>query len=111
MTDPSPQSNDNGRIIRFRPRGASRSGWRWPAQRRQTDETPVADLSQYERGSGEDDFSHRMKMNALGLLVATVLIAVGIWLAVSIADMRKNQDCVLQGRPNCAQLKIPPAEH
>ena len=30
-------------------------------------------------------------------------------LATSIAEMRRNQDCVLSGRRNCAQLNVPPA--
>jgi hypothetical protein len=51
-----------------------------------------------------------MTMNLLGLAITAILVAVGVWLAVSIAEMRKNQDCVLQGRPNCAKLNIPPAE-
>ena len=48
-----------------------------------------------------------MTMNALALVVTTVLVVVGVWLAVSIADMRKNQDCYLQGGRNCNQLADP----
>jgi hypothetical protein len=103
-------SKESGRVIRFRPRGASPSGWRWPQQRSRGGETPVDDLARYERTKGEDDYRHRMAMNALALLVTAVLVTVGIWLAVSIADMRKNQDCYLQGGRNCNQLAIPQAE-
>jgi hypothetical protein len=109
MPDQTSRSKDDGRIIRFRPRGASASGWRWPAPRSRR-ESPVADLTKYERDQGEDDYRHRMAMNALGLVVTTILIVIGIWLAVSIADMRKKQDCVLAGGRNCAQVLIPPAE-
>ena len=35
------------------------------------------------------------------------LTAVGIWLAVSIADLRKTQDCVLMGRRDCARIAVP----
>jgi hypothetical protein len=79
-------------------------------QRSQGAETPVDDLAKYERTKGEDDYRHRMTMNALALLITAVLVTVGIWLAISIADMRKNQDCYLQGRRNCNQLVIPQAE-
>jgi hypothetical protein len=103
-------SKDSGRVIRFRPRGASRSGWRWPLQRPGPGETPVADLAKYESTKGEDDYRHRMTMNALALVATTVLVVVGIWLAVSIADMRKKQDCYLQGGRNCNQLAIPQTE-
>ena len=49
-------------------------------------------------------------MNALALVTTSILVVVGIWLAVSIADMRKKQDCYLQGGRNCNQISIPQAE-
>ncbi len=107
MPDRSIQSKDDGRVIRFRPRGAAPSGWRWPLQRSHPGETPVADLTKYESSKGEDDYRHRMTMNALALVATTILIVSGIWLAVSIADMQKKQDCYLQGGRNCNQLAIP----
>jgi hypothetical protein len=107
MPDQSMPSKDSGRVIRFRPRGASPSGWRWPLQRAQPHETPVADLTKYERTNGDDDYRHRMTMNALALVVTSVLVVSGLWLAVSIADMRKKQDCFLQGGRNCNQIAIP----
>jgi hypothetical protein len=110
MPDPSPPSNDTGRVIRFRPRGASPSGWRWPLQRSRPGEPPVAGLGKYENAKGEDDYRHRMTMNALALVATSILVVVGIWLAISIADMRKKQDCYLQGGRNCNQISIPQAE-
>ena len=105
-------SKESGRVIRFRPRGASPSGWRWPVQRSQPGKPPVAvaDLRKYETAKGEDDYRHRMTMNALALLTTIFLVVVGIWLAISIADLRKNQDCYLQGGRNCNQISIPQAE-
>jgi len=41
-------------------------------------------------------------------LIAVALTAVGIWLAMSIADLRKTQDCVLMGRSDCARISLPP---
>jgi hypothetical protein len=110
MPDHSIPSKQSGQVIRFRPRNASRSGWRWPLQRVQQNETPVADLSKYESSKGEDDYRHRMTMNALALVATTILVVVGIWLSISIADMQKKQDCYLQGRHNCNQLFIPQTE-
>jgi hypothetical protein len=108
---PDQSLKESGRVIRFRPRGASPSGWRWPVQRsRPNAESPVADLSKYESTHGEDDYRHRMTINALALLTTAVLVAVGLWLAISIADMRKSQDCYLQGGRNCNQLVIPQPE-
>ena len=110
MQDQSMPSKDSGQVIRFRPRNASRSGWHRPVPRARPNETPVADLSEYESTKGEDDYRHRMTMNALALVATTILVVAGIWLSVSIADMRKKQDCYLQGGRNCNQLMIPQTE-
>ena len=44
------------------------------------------------------------RSNRLKLLVHD---GIGIWLAVSIADLRKTQDCVLMGRRDCARIAVP----
>lgn len=54
-----------------------------------------------------DDFRHRMWTNLAGFAVAATLAAVGVWLAISIADMRKAQDCALAGHRNCAPITTP----
>jgi hypothetical protein len=79
-------------------------------QRSRPGETPVKDLSKYENIKGEDDYRHRMTMNALALVATSILVVVGLWLAVSIADMRKKQDCYLQGGRNCNQIAVPQTE-
>jgi hypothetical protein len=67
---------------------------------------PVEDLGKFERAPDEsDDYRHRMLMNGLALIATIVLVAVGIWIADSLAQMRKNQDCYLVGRPDCNQLR------
>ena len=107
QTSPSP---DSSRIIRFRPRAASPNLWRWPASRAKPGAPPVADVTKYQHPPGQDDYRHRMTMNVLALAVTIILVLVGVWLAVSIAEMRKNQDCYLQGGRNCDQLSIPRTE-
>ncbi|WP_442894196.1 hypothetical protein [Bradyrhizobium sp. AZCC 1693] len=69
----------------------------------------VNDLSRYERPRDEgDDFRHRMLANVAALAFTVALTAIGIWLAVSIADLRKTQDCVLMGRRDCARISVTP---
>jgi hypothetical protein len=69
----------------------------------------VSDLSRYERPREEgDDFRHRMLANVAALAFTVALTAIGIWLAVSIADLRKTQDCVLMGRRDCARISVTP---
>jgi hypothetical protein len=75
-----------------------------------TNTPPAAnDLSRYERSRDEgDDFHHRMLANVAALAFTVALTAIGIWLAMSIADLRKTQDCVLMGRRDCARISVMP---
>ena len=45
--------------------------------------------------------------NALLLAFFVVLVAAGIWLLSTMADVRKVQDCTAQGRRNCATIEVP----
>ena len=46
-------------------------------------------------------------MNLLGLAVTVILVVTGIWIADVMAHMRKDQDCVLVGRPGCTHVDVP----
>ena len=102
-------AEEEHRVIQFRPRTPSQTVWRPNAtvQPRRTDTTPPEplDLSRYERPREEpDDFRHRMLANIAAFAFTVALTAVGIWLAMSIADLRKTQDCVLMGRHDCVRI-------
>jgi hypothetical protein len=45
--------------------------------------------------------------NAVMLGFFAVLVALGIWLLGTMADVRKAQDCAAQGRRNCATIDVP----
>jgi hypothetical protein len=45
--------------------------------------------------------------NAVMLGFFVVLVAAGIWLLGTMADIRKVQDCAAQGRRNCATIEVP----
>jgi hypothetical protein len=100
-------SNDEHVVLKFRPRTSAH-----PPSQQETDpaKAPAAsDLSRYERPRDEgDDFRHRMLANIAALAFTVALTAIGIWLAVSIADLRKTQDCVLMGRRDCARISVTP---
>lgn len=105
-------SDEEHRVLKFRPRTLARP----PAQRaeagnqaRQDDgRHQPDDLSRFEREREEpDDFRHRMLANLAAFAFTVALTAIGIWLAMSIADLRKTQDCVLMGRRDCAQISAP----
>jgi hypothetical protein len=105
-------TDEEHRVLPFRPRTSSGS----PARRGDgTAERPYADaapepldLSRYERPRDEpDDFRHRMLANIAAFAFTVALIAVGIWLAMSIADLRRTQDCVLMGGRDCVRITTP----
>lgn len=52
-----------------------------------------------------------MAVNAAAFLFVLGLIAAGIWLAEAMAQMRRNQDCVLSGRPGCTPVEYEPGRY
>ena len=55
-----------------------------------------------------------MITNVAAIAFTAALTGVGIWLAVTLADLRSKQDCVLMGRRDCAQIsaqKTDPVRH
>jgi hypothetical protein len=107
MTKEQSRSTDDGDhvVIKFRPRTTA------DAQKVRAEQVPTArppqDLSQFERTSEPDDYRHRMRMNIAAGLFTVVLIGFGVWLAMSIADLRRTQDCILYGRRDCAVIPQP----
>ncbi len=94
--NPEAHSGPTGHVLPFRRRGALLTFNR-PGQQ----PSPVRDLERFEHTGEEDDYRHRMVVNAMAAVVTILLIAGGIWIANSMAQMRKNQDCVLSGGRNC----------
>jgi len=102
MTDDRPTSEGSEhRVLDFRRRGGRKAGRpEAPAP------SPVAGLAKYEGGEQEDDYYHRMIINVVALLFIVGLIGAGLWIADTMADMRKNQDCVLSGRRGCSPVEV-----
>ena len=105
-------SEEEHRVLEFRPRNSVRPQGRQVYSRGQAEAEDARpepnDLSRYERPQDEpDDFRHRMLANVAAIAFTVALMAIGIWLAMSIADMRKTQDCVLTGRRDCARIYAP----
>lgn len=72
------------------------------------DYSPVEGVDKYaKRGPEQDDYAHRMKTNAVAIVFLAALVAGGIWIVDVMAAQRKNQDCVLSGRRNCAPITTP----
>jgi hypothetical protein len=103
-------SDDEHVVLKFRPRTSAH-----PPPRRQEPGEPAHrwqvanDLSRFERPREEpDDFRQRMLANIAAFAFTLALTAIGIWLAMSIADLRRTQDCVLMGRHDCARISVLP---
>ncbi len=95
-------SEEDHRVVPFRPRGG-----KWRGVRHTPFASPVEGLTKYEGGAEQDDnYRHRMIVNLAALAFTVALAVAGIWLAIQIADMRKNQDCLLSGRRNCAPIDV-----
>ena len=110
-------SDEEHRVLKFRPRTLAHP----PGQRGETGKRSHSKPSHSEAGRPQaenlshvgrdrqepDDFRHRMLANLAAFAFTVALTAIGIWLAVSIADLRKTQDCVLMGRRDCAHISTP----
>ena len=108
MTSQPPQQNEHtGQVLRFTTRTASPPRAN-RARDNAPDSSPVADLDKYSHDGEPDDFRHRMIMNAVTGVLLAVLIGCGIWLIDTMAQMRRDQDCVLSGRRSCAPIAVQP---
>ena len=98
-------TDDEHRVLKFRPRTMAQP----PGQKGEPSDIrqEANDLSRYERNREEpDDFHHRMLANVAAVAFTIALMAVGLWLAKSIADLRKTQDCLQMGRRDCMQVGL-----
>ena len=97
------QASQSHAALPLRPRSSERSS----QDRSQPTAVEPLDLSRYEKPRpAPDDFRQRMLANIAAFAFTVALTAIGIWLAMSIADLRRTQDCVLMGRRDCVRIPI-----
>ena len=101
---PRPE-DDRGRILPFRRRGKSRPD---VPQGRQPD-TPVEGVEKYGSTGEPDNYRQRMINNGLGFAACIVLVVIGVWIANTMVEIRRKQDCVLSGRRDCTPIVVPSA--
>jgi hypothetical protein len=104
----SNEPSQSGRVIPLRPRVSPASDH---ARRQEAPPSSggslLDDLSQYERPAGHDDYRHRMVTNVVAFTFCALLILAGVWLVNKMAEIRKNQDCVLAGHRDCRPVDVP----
>jgi hypothetical protein len=67
---------------------------------------PLPDLDKYERSEEDENYRHRMMVNVGAFLFVVLLIGAALWLVDTMAEMRKNQDCVLAGHRGCTPIDL-----
>ena len=70
-------------------------------------EPPAGELDKFAHSDQPDDFKHRMLVNLIAFGFVTILGVSALWLANSLATMRKDQDCVLSGKRGCTPVEAP----
>ena len=92
--------DDDARVVSFR---SGRPIARPPAP----DAAPVDDLTKFHgRKETKEEYRERMIVNLAAFAFIVVLVGVGLWLADTMAAMRKNDDCLASGRRNCAPIEV-----
>jgi hypothetical protein len=92
-----PSSDEEARVVSFRP---GRPVSRPPA------EPPVEDLTKYQGKESPEDYRDRMITNVAAFVFLAVLVGAGYWLADTMAQNRKNEDCAASGRRNCIPIEF-----
>jgi len=71
-------------------------------------EDDLDDFARFEQEQDEPiDYRHRMIMNLIALAILISLVGLGVWIADTISDLQREQDCLMQGRSNCAPIEVP----
>ena len=100
--DPGPFSQ----ILKFEPRRPGQPSF--ASATPQPVEDDLDDFARFEQEQDEPiDYRHRMIMNLIALAILISLVGLGVWIADTISDLQREQDCLMQGRSNCAPIEVP----
>ena len=95
-----------GQILKFEPRRPGNPSFASATPQRVEDD--LDDFARFEQEQDEPiDYRHRMIMNLIALAILVSLVGLGVWIADTISDLQREQDCLVQGRSNCAPIEVP----
>jgi hypothetical protein len=108
----SSESRASAQVLKFRLRSNGVQHARPPVPPPDdTTEEVIDDLARYEEEDAHIDYRHRTMMNVIAVVIVSLLVVLGVWIADTISTMEKAQDCVMQGRQNCAPIDVPEPSH
>jgi hypothetical protein len=58
--------------------------------------------------TGKDADRERLTTNVVLLLIFAALVGIGVWISNGMLDARRADECISQGRRNCAPIESPP---
>jgi len=91
----------------FAPQEETRTRPHVPIHLLRAEPSPVKGFEKYESGSEDaDDYRHRQRANLAAFLACVLLVVAGVWIAMKMSEVRRDQDCVLAGGKDCARLSI-----
>jgi hypothetical protein len=94
-----------GQILKFEPRRPGTSFF--ASSTPQPVESDFDDFARFEQEQDEPiDYRHRMIMNLIAFAILTLLVGLGVWIADTITDLQREQDCLMQGRSNCLPIAV-----
>jgi hypothetical protein len=76
--------DDHGRVTRLRPRMGRMPARHWrnpPIDDCSRHHSPVPDLAKYECPESDDEYRHRMILNAVAFVFTSLLVLAGVWIA------------------------------
>jgi hypothetical protein len=88
IPDPLQSNETGGRVIRFSPRKRGlhvSGGGKSLIGNADQDHSPVPDLSRYQGKESSDEYRHRMMVNAVAFAFTSILVVVGVWLALMMS--------------------------
>ena len=95
-----------GQILKFEPRRPGKPSL--VSATPQPFEDDLDDFARFEQEQDEPiDYRHRMMMNLIALAILMSLVGLVVWIADTISDLQRDQDCLMQGRSNCAPIELP----
>jgi hypothetical protein len=106
LTRPNPRDAEVfGQVLRFERRRPGKTAFH--ASALEPAENDVDEFARFEREQDEPiDYRHRAIMNVIALAIVTLLVGLGVWIADALNELQRDQDCLMQGRSNCAPIEL-----